>query len=73
MTLLDGDLMTAAAHCTNEAIRTQLKEHAETINSCNNAQQRAAFVQGMHESVFQMVKRPLMEMMLRLAMQHHTN
>lgn len=71
MTLLDCDLMAAAALSTDEALREDLRRHAEAIDGCDSAEQRAAFVEAMHDILFAMVDRPLTEMMTRLSMQHY--
>jgi GntR family transcriptional repressor for pyruvate dehydrogenase complex len=72
-TLLDCDLMAAAAVSTDEELRDSLQELGGQIATCDTAEQRATFVQDMHEVIFKMVDRPLMEMMVRMAMQHQTN
>jgi DNA-binding FadR family transcriptional regulator len=71
MTLLDCDLVAAAALSTDETLRAKLRDHAERIDSCDTAEQRAAFVQDMHDILFMMVDRPLTEMMARMSMQHY--
>ena len=71
MTLLDCDLMAAAAQSTDELLREKLQAHAEQIDRCDTPEQRAAFVQGMHDIIFAMVDRPLTEMMARMSMQHY--
>ncbi|MCE7798053.1 FCD domain-containing protein [Sphingobium sufflavum] len=72
MTLLDCDLMAAAAQASDEGLRARLREHAEQIDACDRPEQRAAFVQEMHNIIFRMVDRPLMEMMARMSMEHYT-
>ncbi|HEX7858549.1 MAG TPA: FCD domain-containing protein [Sphingobium sp.] len=71
MTLLDCDLMAAAAQATDETLRAKLQAHARKIDACDTPEQRAAFVEAMHDIVFKMVDRPLMEMMARMSMQHY--
>lgn len=71
ITLLDCELMATAARSADEALRARLREHAGRIDTCDTAQQRAVFVEEMHDIIFAMVNRPLMEMMVRMAMQHH--
>jgi DNA-binding FadR family transcriptional regulator len=72
MTLLDCDLMAAAAKSTDETLRAKLEEHARQIDACDSPEQRAAFVKEMHDIIFKMVDRPLMEMMARMSMQYYT-
>ncbi len=72
MTLLDCDLMAAAAASSDDTLRAGLQSLAQQIDACDTAEQRASFVQKMHDILFKMVDRPLMEMMLRLSMQHYS-
>lgn len=72
MTLLDCDLVAAAALSTDEPQRSRLRQLAERIDSCDTAEQRASFVQDMHDILFKMVDRPLLEMMVRLSMRHYS-
>ena len=71
MTLLDCDLVAAAALSTDEGLRERLTNHAARIDDCDTAEQRAAFVRAMHDILFRMVDRPLLEMMVRMTMQHY--
>lgn len=72
MTLLDCDLLPAAALSTDEALRARLHEHARQIDLCDTPEQRGAFEQIMQDIIYAMVERPLMEMLARVTMQHHS-
>lgn len=71
ITLLDCELMAAAARATNEALRQELAALVESIDDRNTAQQRAAFDQGMLDILYMMVDRPLMELLSRVAVHHY--
>ncbi len=71
MTLLDCDLLPAAALATDETLRARLRELAGQIDGCDTADQRGAFEHIMQDIIYAMVDRPLMEMLARVTMQHH--
>jgi DNA-binding FadR family transcriptional regulator len=73
VTLLDCELMAAAALCTNESLREQLRVLSESIDSRDTSEQRVAFENEMHNVLFRMVDRPLMELLARVAMRHYTD
>ncbi|HEX7856941.1 MAG TPA: FCD domain-containing protein [Sphingobium sp.] len=73
MTLLDCDLIPAAALATDQALRARLRSHAQHIDACDTAEQRATFEQEMQDIIYKMVDRPLMEMLARVTMQHHAS
>ena len=73
MTLLDCELMPAAALCTDESLRDELRVLAESIDSRDTPEQRVTFENQMHSVLFRMVDRPLMELLARVAMRHHTD
>lgn len=71
ITLLDCELMAAAALATDEALMQQLGELAETIDQRNSARQRGVFDQAMLDILYLMVDRPLMELLSRVAVHHY--
>lgn len=71
ITLLDCELMAAAARSINESSRGELTELAETIEAQNTARQRAEFDQRMLDILYLMVDRPLMELLSRVAVHHY--
>ena len=73
VTLLDCELMPAAALCTNESLRAELRALSESIDSRDTSEQRVAFENEMHNVLFRMVDRPLMELLARVAMRHYTD
>lgn len=73
MTLLDCELLPAAALCTNESLREELRVLAESIDSREAPEQRVAFENQMHNVLFRMVDRPLMELLARVTMRHCTD
>jgi len=71
ITLLDCELMAAAACSDDEALRLELGALAETVDSRDTAPQRAAFDQAMLDILYLMVDRPLMELLSRVAVHHY--
>jgi len=71
ITLLDCELMAAAAQATNETLRSKLASLAETIDDRNAAPERGAFDQAMLDILYVMVDRPLMELLSRVAVHHY--
>ena len=71
MTLLDCELMPAAALCTDETLRAELRALGERIDSSNTPEQRIAFENRMHDILFRMVNRPLMALLGRVSMSYY--
>lgn len=71
ITLLDCELMAAAARATDEALRQKLAALLQTVDSRNTARQRAVFDQSMLDILYLMVDRPLMELLSRVAVHHY--
>lgn len=71
ITLLDCELMAAAAHATNGELRRQLATLAQSIDDRNTARSRSAFDQSMLDILYLMVDRPLMELLSRVAVHHY--
>jgi GntR family transcriptional regulator, transcriptional repressor for pyruvate dehydrogenase complex len=71
ITLLDCELMAAAARATNEELRQKLAALVKSIDGRNTARQRGAFDQSMLDILYLMVDRPLMELLSRVAVHHY--
>lgn len=71
ITLLDCELMAAAARATDEPLRAKLATLAQTIDGRNTASERGAFDQAMLDILYLMVDRPLMELLSRVAVHHY--
>lgn len=71
ITLLDCELMAAAARTTDEELREKLAELAKSIDTQDTARQRAEFDQNMLDILYLMVDRPLMELLSRVAVHHY--
>ena len=71
ITLLDCELMAAAAEAEAPDLRQQLVALAETIDSRNSARERGLFDQAMLDILYLMVDRPLMELLSRMAVHHY--
>lgn len=73
ITLLDCELMAAAAQANDEAHFLELASLAATIDVRNTASERAAFDQTMLDILYVMVDRPLMELLSRVAVHHYAD
>ena len=65
-------MLPAAALCRDESLRAELRLLAESIESRDTPEQRAAFENRMHDILFRMIDRPLMELLARVTMRHYT-
>lgn len=73
ITLLDCELMAAAAAANDLALRQELATLAGSIDARNTAAQRGAFDQNMLDVLYLMVDRPLMELLSRVAVHHYAD
>ena len=71
ITLLDCELMAAAALARNDALKGELAALGHSIDERNTARQRGEFDQSMLDILYQMVDRPLMELLSRMAVYHY--
>ena len=65
-TLLDCDLLPAAARSPDESLHAKLRSLAGQIDTCDAPKQRLAFDKEMQDIVYRMVDRPLMEILARV-------
>lgn len=71
ITLLDCELMAAAARATDENLRDELRELVKSVDEQETARQRGEFDQSMLDILYLMVDRPLMELLSRMAVHHY--
>jgi DNA-binding FadR family transcriptional regulator len=71
MTLLDCELMPAAAGCDDALLRTELRGLEARIDACTNGAERIGFEDDLHAILFKMVDRPLMELLAGVAMRFY--
>lgn len=64
-TLLDYDIIPAAARCSDEAFRDAIRAMLERLDSCDTREARAAIELDLRDLLFQVVSSPLMQLMLR--------
>jgi DNA-binding FadR family transcriptional regulator len=69
MSLLDTELLPAAARCRDQALRGELAALAARIEASDTPQARIAVEQDLHDIVFRMVDRPLFELLGRVTTQ----
>lgn len=68
-TLLDCELIAAAARCPDEALRQELRAQREVISACDAAHERIAWEQRFRALLFRMDARPLLELICRVTVQ----
>ena len=71
MTLLDCELMPAAARCGNVQQFDELRNLKARIESCRTGDERVAFEDDLHAILFKMVNRPLIELLAQVSMRFY--
>jgi DNA-binding FadR family transcriptional regulator len=69
MSLLDTELMPAAARCDDEAVRAELRELLARIGAADTPEERISIEEELHQIIFRMVDRPLFELLARVTSQ----
>jgi DNA-binding FadR family transcriptional regulator len=72
ISLLDCEILAAAAGGGDDALREQLRRLGDTIDGRVTSAQRVDFENKFHDIVFQMVQRPLTELLARVTMRLYT-
>jgi GntR family transcriptional repressor for pyruvate dehydrogenase complex len=67
MTLLDCDLMPAAASCTDAGLLDELRTLKLRVDQCVDVEERVAFEDELHAILFRMVNQPLIELLARVS------
>lgn len=70
--LLFTELATAAARCTNMDLRNRLSQLADTLPECTTMKILGRFELEFQELLFQMVRRPIFEMLTRVTLHYST-
>jgi DNA-binding FadR family transcriptional regulator len=71
MTLLDCELMPAAARCQDEGLMAQLRDLQGRVDGAVTSDKRLDFEDALHAVLFKMVNRPLIELLANVAMQYY--
>jgi len=71
MTLLDCELMPAAAQCRDVGHLDELRGLKIQVDSCGSGKERIAFEDGLHAVLFKMVNRPLIELLAQVSMRFY--
>lgn len=71
MTLLDCELMPAAARCDIAALHDDLRLLQQRVDACHTGTDRLVFEDDLHAVLFAMVDRPLMELLAGVAMRYY--
>jgi DNA-binding FadR family transcriptional regulator len=71
MTLLDCDLMPAAAHCMDPGLRAELQNLKLRVDRCFTGEERIAFEDELHAILFKMVDQPLIELLAQVSIRFY--
>jgi GntR family transcriptional repressor for pyruvate dehydrogenase complex len=66
LSLLDCEIVPAAARCSDEDLRQAARELLERVDHCESREQRVAFEKELRDLLFKMVARPLVELVCRV-------
>jgi GntR family transcriptional repressor for pyruvate dehydrogenase complex len=73
LSLLDCEIMPAAARCEDETLRAPLIELTQRIDTCDRPEDRMVFEGDMRNALFNIVKLPLIELLARVTMQMYNS
>jgi DNA-binding FadR family transcriptional regulator len=68
ISLLDTEIIAAAARCKNDGLHEALRALSQRIDSCNSEEARIAFEEDYRDLLFKMDAKPLFELLGRVAM-----
>jgi GntR family transcriptional repressor for pyruvate dehydrogenase complex len=71
MTLLDCELMPAAARCPDAPMREELRALKEQVEHCVTGNERISLEDALHAVLFRMVNRPLIELLAQVSMRFY--
>ena len=71
MTLLDCEVMPAAAQCTEARLLDELRGLKKRVDRCLGSEERVAFEDDLHSILFRMVDRPLIELLAQVSMRFY--
>jgi DNA-binding FadR family transcriptional regulator len=71
MTLLDCELMPAAAQCTQARLHDELRSLELRVDRCSSGEQRVAFEDDLHAILFKMVNQPLIELLAQVSIRFY--
>jgi GntR family transcriptional repressor for pyruvate dehydrogenase complex len=66
LSLLDCEIVPAAARCTDESLRQAARGLVERVDHCESREKRIAFETELRDLLFKMVARPLVELVCRV-------
>jgi GntR family transcriptional repressor for pyruvate dehydrogenase complex len=71
MTLLDCELMPAAAHCMEVRLLDELRSLKVRVDRCFSGEERIAFEDDLHAILFKMVDQPLIELLAQVSIRFY--
>jgi GntR family transcriptional repressor for pyruvate dehydrogenase complex len=66
LSLLDCEIVPAAARCTDSALRHEVRELLERVDQCDSSEARIAFEKELRDLLLKMVAKPLIELLCRV-------
>jgi GntR family transcriptional regulator, transcriptional repressor for pyruvate dehydrogenase complex len=66
LSLLDCEIVPAAACCRDEALRETVRELVDRVDQCDSAEARVAFEKELRDLLLKMVAKPLIELLCRV-------
>jgi len=72
-TLLETELIAGAAASTDDALFEEVRALTGRVEGCDTAEQRIAFEGEINNLMFRMTKRPLVELLSRVTLQHYSS
>ena len=73
LSLLDCEIIPAAARCTDESLRQAARGLLERVDHCVSSEQRVAFETELRDLLFKMVARPLVELICRVTQRFYVH
>ena len=71
ITLLEVELVSGAAGCQDKTLHQHMRRLADKIEGSNTTETRVTFELELHDILFRMVERPLVELLSRVTMRHY--
>jgi DNA-binding FadR family transcriptional regulator len=66
LSLLDCEIVPAAARCADSALRATARELLERVDQCDSSERRIAFEKELRDLLLKMVAKPLIELLCRV-------
>ncbi|MET0269391.1 MAG: GntR family transcriptional regulator [Sphingomonas sp.] len=71
ISLLECEMIADAAACPDDGLHEKLAALGRTIDGCDTSERRLAFERALHDLLFRMAEKPLIELLARVTMTHY--